>query len=158
MNYRKAETLFNNFSKTNQRGKDLISKIQSVVTNVNGKTNFCSNKYILFCWNNFRQFNFLPKYDIWWISLLHVCYKKWGLCIVAFLIYYFLIWSFLQWAQGGKLGFPFLLFYHLNNSIRQIKLREWLVQNNLVDFMTSRSKNLAFRPRPYHTDSPHSVS
>ncbi|XP_015276228.1 PREDICTED: laminin subunit alpha-3 [Gekko japonicus] len=35
MNYRKAETLFNNFSKTNQRGKDLISKIQSVVTNVN---------------------------------------------------------------------------------------------------------------------------
>nr|XP_056710908.1 laminin subunit alpha-3 [Euleptes europaea] len=35
INYRKAETLFNNFSKTNQRGKDLISKIQSVVTNVN---------------------------------------------------------------------------------------------------------------------------
>ncbi|XP_054841846.1 laminin subunit alpha-3 [Eublepharis macularius] len=35
MNYRKAETLFNNFSKTNQRGKDLISKIQSIVTNIN---------------------------------------------------------------------------------------------------------------------------
>ncbi|XP_048364494.1 laminin subunit alpha-3 [Sphaerodactylus townsendi] len=35
MNYRKVETLFNNFSKTNQRGKDLISKIQSVVTNIN---------------------------------------------------------------------------------------------------------------------------
>ncbi|XP_061452960.1 laminin subunit alpha-3 isoform X2 [Rhineura floridana] len=34
-NYRKAETLFNNFSKTNQRGKDLVSKIQSIVTNIN---------------------------------------------------------------------------------------------------------------------------
>ncbi|XP_042299302.1 laminin subunit alpha-3-like [Sceloporus undulatus] len=34
-NYRKAETLFNNFSKTNQRGKDLISKIQSIVININ---------------------------------------------------------------------------------------------------------------------------
>uniref|UniRef100_A0A803T5R5 Laminin subunit alpha 3 n=1 Tax=Anolis carolinensis TaxID=28377 RepID=A0A803T5R5_ANOCA len=29
-NYKKAETLFNNFGKTNQRGKDLISKIQSL--------------------------------------------------------------------------------------------------------------------------------
>ncbi|KAJ7338748.1 hypothetical protein JRQ81_012650, partial [Phrynocephalus forsythii] len=34
-NYRRAETLFNNFSKTNQRGKDLISKIQNTVTNIN---------------------------------------------------------------------------------------------------------------------------
>ncbi|XP_067323546.1 laminin subunit alpha-3 [Anolis sagrei] len=34
-NYRKAETLFNNFGKTNQRGKDLISKIQSLVININ---------------------------------------------------------------------------------------------------------------------------
>uniref|UniRef100_A0A803SQ40 Laminin subunit alpha 3 n=1 Tax=Anolis carolinensis TaxID=28377 RepID=A0A803SQ40_ANOCA len=34
-NYKKAETLFNNFGKTNQRGKDLISKIQSLVININ---------------------------------------------------------------------------------------------------------------------------
>ncbi|XP_053252360.1 laminin subunit alpha-3 [Podarcis raffonei] len=34
-NYKKAETLFNKFSKTNERGKDLISKIQSVATNIN---------------------------------------------------------------------------------------------------------------------------
>uniref|UniRef100_A0A6J0SY58 Laminin subunit alpha-3 n=1 Tax=Pogona vitticeps TaxID=103695 RepID=A0A6J0SY58_9SAUR len=34
-NYRRAETLFNNFSKTNQRGKDLISKIQNIVININ---------------------------------------------------------------------------------------------------------------------------
>lgn len=34
-NYKKAETLFNNFSQTNQRGKDLISKIQSSIININ---------------------------------------------------------------------------------------------------------------------------
>ncbi|XP_062987370.1 laminin subunit alpha-3 [Elgaria multicarinata webbii] len=33
-NYKKAETLFNDFSKTNQQGKDLISKIESLVTNI----------------------------------------------------------------------------------------------------------------------------
>ncbi|XP_053098465.1 laminin subunit alpha-3 isoform X2 [Hemicordylus capensis] len=33
-NYKKAETLFDTFSKTNQRGKDLISKIQSLEINI----------------------------------------------------------------------------------------------------------------------------
>ncbi|KAG6933637.1 laminin subunit alpha 3 [Chelydra serpentina] len=34
MNYRKAETLFNNFGQTNQKGKDLVSKIQIVIINI----------------------------------------------------------------------------------------------------------------------------
>ncbi|XP_063156026.1 laminin subunit alpha-3 [Candoia aspera] len=34
-NYKKAQTLLNNFSKTNQRGRTLISKIQSILTNIN---------------------------------------------------------------------------------------------------------------------------
>uniref|UniRef100_A0A8C3IXU3 Laminin subunit alpha 3 n=1 Tax=Chrysemys picta bellii TaxID=8478 RepID=A0A8C3IXU3_CHRPI len=34
MNYRKAETLFNNFGQTNQKGKDLVSKIQTVIINI----------------------------------------------------------------------------------------------------------------------------
>ncbi|XP_067402634.1 laminin subunit alpha-3 isoform X1 [Emydura macquarii macquarii] len=34
MNYRKAETMFNNFGQTNQKGKDLVSKIQIVITNI----------------------------------------------------------------------------------------------------------------------------
>ncbi|XP_044280230.1 laminin subunit alpha-3 [Varanus komodoensis] len=33
-NYRKAETLFINFSKTNQKGKDLVSKVEILVTNI----------------------------------------------------------------------------------------------------------------------------
>ncbi|XP_014426018.2 laminin subunit alpha-3 isoform X2 [Pelodiscus sinensis] len=34
MNYRTAETLFNNFGQTNQKGKDLISKLQIVIINI----------------------------------------------------------------------------------------------------------------------------
>ncbi|XP_060537980.1 laminin subunit alpha-3 [Pantherophis guttatus] len=34
-NYKKAQTLLNNFSKTNQRGRTLISKIQSILIHIN---------------------------------------------------------------------------------------------------------------------------
>ncbi|KYO48268.1 laminin subunit alpha-2 isoform B [Alligator mississippiensis] len=34
INYRKAEVLFNNFGETNQRGKDLLSKVQIAISNI----------------------------------------------------------------------------------------------------------------------------
>lgn len=37
MNYKEAERLFNNFGQTHQKGKDLVSQIQVVVKNIQGK-------------------------------------------------------------------------------------------------------------------------
>ncbi|XP_074843383.1 laminin subunit alpha-3 [Carettochelys insculpta] len=34
MNYRKAETLFNNFDQTNKKGRDLVSKLRTVIFNI----------------------------------------------------------------------------------------------------------------------------
>jgi len=40
MNYKAAEMIFNNFGQTHQKGKDLVSRIQIVVNNIQGKNSF----------------------------------------------------------------------------------------------------------------------
>lgn len=37
MNYKAAERLFNTFGQTHQKGRDLVSQIQIVVNNIQGK-------------------------------------------------------------------------------------------------------------------------